>query len=49
MWKDSIVLPEWRNQGIAHALLRASREWAEQQGCREFASDRADRVIIGKP
>lgn len=41
------VLPDWRNQGVARALLRAPREWAEQRGCREFASDRADRVILG--
>lgn len=37
------IVPEARGQGIARSLLQASREWARQQGCTGFASDRAGR------
>lgn len=40
------VVPEVRGRGIARQLLRASVDWARQQRCTAFASDRADRVII---
>jgi aminoglycoside 6'-N-acetyltransferase I len=40
------IVPEARGHGIARSLLRASRDWARQQGCTGFASDRADRIII---
>ena len=33
------VLPGFRGQGIAKALLNACQEWAREKGCREFASD----------
>jgi aminoglycoside 6'-N-acetyltransferase I len=42
------VVPEARGLGVTRALLRASRDWARQQNCAAFASDRADRVIIDK-
>jgi aminoglycoside 6'-N-acetyltransferase I len=40
------ILPEARGQGIARSLLIASRDWARQQGCTGFASDRAGRIVI---
>ena len=42
------VVPEARGQGIARALLQASREWARQRGCTGFASDRAGRTVIDR-
>jgi aminoglycoside 6'-N-acetyltransferase I len=42
------VIPEVRNRGIARRLLQASREWARQQGCTGFASDRAERIVVDK-
>ncbi|MCX7014788.1 MAG: GNAT family N-acetyltransferase [Candidatus Sumerlaeota bacterium] len=42
------VVPRWREKGAARALLRASVGWACQRGCREFASDRSDRVIVDR-
>ena len=42
------VVPEARGQGIARALLQASRQWARQQGCTGFASDRAGRTVIDR-
>ncbi len=33
------VLPEYRNQGLAAALLARCESWAREQGCAEFASD----------
>lgn len=35
-----------RHRALALALLRASEDWAQQQGCLAFASDRDDRVIV---
>lgn len=40
------VVPEARGSGVTRALLQASRKWARQVQCDEFASDRAERVII---
>jgi aminoglycoside 6'-N-acetyltransferase I len=42
------VRPHVRQQGIASELLKASRNWARQQNCAAFASDRTDRLIIDK-
>lgn len=42
------VVPEARGSGITRALLQASRDWARQQNCAAFASDRADRLILDK-
>jgi len=42
------VSPELRHNGIARKLLRASQDWARQQGCLAFASDRADRIVIDR-
>ena len=40
------VIPSHRLRGVAKYLLKSSREWAHQQGCNAFASDREDRIII---
>jgi aminoglycoside 6'-N-acetyltransferase I len=40
------IIPEARGHGIARSLLLASRDWAHQQGCIGFASDRAGRIVI---
>ena len=42
------VVPDWRHQGVARALLRASRAWIEQRGCGALASDRAGRAIVDR-
>jgi len=42
------VRPEDRGGGVARTLMRASREWALQQTCAAFGSDRAGRVAIDK-
>jgi aminoglycoside 6'-N-acetyltransferase I len=42
------VIPEVRNRGIARRLLQASREWARQQACTVFASDRAERIVVDR-
>ncbi len=33
------VLPEFRQQGTARALVQACEEWAKMRGCRQLASD----------
>lgn len=33
------VLSEYRQQGIAGALLQTCEQWARARGCRQFASD----------
>ena len=33
------VLPEYRRQGIAKSLAAVCEKWAEEKGCKEFASD----------
>ncbi|QYA41333.1 GNAT family N-acetyltransferase [Macrococcoides bohemicum] len=33
------VLPEYRNRGIARALITACEQFAKENGCAEFASD----------
>lgn len=33
------VLPAYRNQGRARALLERCEQWAREKGCTEFASD----------
>lgn len=33
------VLPEYRRNGIARALLKGCEDWAAAKGCSEFASD----------
>jgi aminoglycoside 6'-N-acetyltransferase I len=40
------IVPEFRGQGLARQLLRFAQDWARQQGCPAFASDRANRVIV---
>lgn len=33
------VKPDARRQSVGRALVRAAEQWAEEQGCAEFASD----------
>ncbi len=40
------VAPLYRFRGVASFLLQHSRNWARQQACDAFASDREDRVIV---
>jgi len=40
------VKPEARGRNVARVLLEESRAWARRNGCIQFASDRADRVVI---
>ena len=42
------VLPEHRFRGVATRLLQSSKEWARQQRCGAFASDRDDRLIVDR-
>ena len=42
------VIPEVRQRGLARKLLQASRNWARQQKCTAFASDRAGRVVVDR-
>jgi aminoglycoside 6'-N-acetyltransferase I len=42
------VIPEARAQGVALALLQASRSWARHQRCTAFASDRVDRLVVDR-
>lgn len=35
-----------RGAGVTLQLLRAAQQWAREQGCEAFASDRDDRVIV---
>ena len=40
------IVPEFRGVGLARQLLRFAQDWARQQGCAAFASDRAGRIIV---
>jgi aminoglycoside 6'-N-acetyltransferase I len=40
------IRPEFRGRGLARQFLIAARNWAREQGCTAFASDRAGRLII---
>lgn len=40
------VTPGRRNQGVARTLLQSARNWAREQDCQAFASDRADRIVV---
>lgn len=42
------VMRERRGRGLARELLRVAKQWARDNQCEAFASDRADRVIIDK-
>jgi len=42
------VVPEMRWRGVARLLMRASRDWAREQRCTGFASDRAGRIVIDR-
>ena len=40
------IVPKFRGQGLARQLLRTAQDWAREQGCPKFASDRAGRIIV---
>ncbi|EPE4527954.1 GNAT family N-acetyltransferase [Pseudomonas aeruginosa] len=40
------ICPNYRKTGVALCLLRAAEQWAKQQDCAAFASDREDRVVV---
>jgi aminoglycoside 6'-N-acetyltransferase I len=40
------VIPELRHRGIARELLHTSLNWARENQCVAFASDRAERIVI---
>lgn len=40
------VIPELRHRGIARELLHTSLNWAQENKCVAFASDRAQRIVI---
>jgi aminoglycoside 6'-N-acetyltransferase I len=40
------VEPSSRGQGVARELLRASKLWTRNNSCEDFASDRAERIVI---
>lgn len=42
------VKPDRRHLGVARSLIRVSKSWALESGCREFASDRAERFIVDR-
>ena len=42
------VLPSHRCQGIAKLLVQHARQWAYQQACTAFASDRDDRIVVDR-
>ena len=42
------VVPDARGCGVTRSLLRVSRDWACQQKCTAFVSDRAGRVVIDR-
>jgi len=42
------IEPEARGRDLATRLLQVSRDWAREQNCIGFASDRADRIIIDR-
>ena len=42
------VVPDARGCGVARSLLRVLRDWARQQKCTAFASDRAGRAVIDR-
>jgi len=42
------IVPEARGGNVASQLLQESRLWARQQHCTAVASDRAERIIVGR-
>jgi aminoglycoside 6'-N-acetyltransferase I len=42
------IRPEFRGGSAAWRLLQESRQWARNQACTIFASDRAERIIIDR-
>ncbi|NJO12418.1 MAG: GNAT family N-acetyltransferase [Gammaproteobacteria bacterium] len=40
------VVPQHRNTGLTQRLLQAAKQWAREQHCTRFASDREDRLIF---
>jgi aminoglycoside 6'-N-acetyltransferase I len=42
------IIPDARSQGVALALLNASRSWARHQRRAAFASDRGDCIVVDR-
>jgi aminoglycoside 6'-N-acetyltransferase I len=43
------VMPDARRRGVGRALVAAAEEWAQAQGCTEFASDaEADNTMSAR-
>jgi aminoglycoside 6'-N-acetyltransferase I len=42
------IKPEARRRDLGRRLLHASREWAREQKCLAFASDRTGRIVIDR-
>jgi aminoglycoside 6'-N-acetyltransferase I len=42
------INPEVRGRDLARQLLQESRNWAREQNCIGFASDRAGRIVIDR-
>lgn len=42
------VVPAHRGRSVVRRLIGISRTWALENGCREFASDRAERFIVDR-
>jgi aminoglycoside 6'-N-acetyltransferase I len=42
------IKPEARGRDLARQLLQESRNWAHDQNCMGFASDRAGRIVIDR-
>jgi len=42
------IKPENRGRDLGKRLLEASRDWAREQNCTGFASDRAGRIVIDR-
>jgi aminoglycoside 6'-N-acetyltransferase I len=42
------VMPRFRSGNVVRLLLRRAQEWARENGCTAFASDRAGRIVIDR-
>ena len=42
------VPPEFRGRGVARKLMRASRDWAREERCTAFASDRRGKIVVDR-
>jgi len=42
------VLPEFRGGNVVRLLLRTAQDWARENRCVAFASDRAGRIVVDR-